>query len=271
MKLIMPKLVVCGCSWSSECHINPDTGYGTYLADMLNAEYINLARPSASNYIIRLQVDYAVKNLNPDLIVVAWTSPLRFDWHYDSSKTFDGSLRSVSYFDDEVRNNNYHPIENDPCITAESWNSIFGKYKVYYPTASDVEFTNLPQSPISKKFLSEQQFNILKQYYLNFVSLDLEKHKQQFLIESAVHQLTKSNTKFLMSTTWKDNVDCIPAENYVDIHPVDIKNMFTKSADQDNYTHHLTPKQQNLYATKYLFPKAENLLKMDKHENNHLG
>ncbi len=262
------KLVVCGCSWSSECHNNPSTGYGTYLADMLNAEYINLARPSASNYIIRLQIDYAVKNLNPDLIVVAWTSPLRFDWQYDNSKKFDGSLRSVSYFDDDIRNNEFHPIENDPCITAESWNSIFGKYGIYYPSSGDVDSVDSPHSPIARKFLSKKQFEILKQYYLNFVSLDLEKSKQSFLIESAVAQLKNCRSKFLMSTIWKDDISYIPTENYIDIHPNDIKNMFAKTDDQHHYTHHLTPKQQNLYATKHLFPKAENLLQLGKHEKN---
>lgn len=247
------RLVVCGCSWSSECHRYPDTGYGSYLAEMLGAEYINLARPSASNYIIRLQIDYAVKNLKPDILVVGWTTPHRFEWQYDQSVKFDGTLKSVTYFDDHERTNDFHPIpENTPCITADSWNSIFGQYYNKH-SSEDV-------MPLTNEFLNENQFQILKHFYLNFVSQELSKSKDTFLIESAVSQLTQSNTKFLMSSCWKEGLDFIPAENYIDVHPQDIMNKFRDVTAESKYTHHLVPKKQKFYATEYVFPAAKKLL-----------
>ncbi len=76
------KLVVCGCSWSSRDNTHPDTEYGYFVSNHFGWEYQNIARVSGSNFNIRLQIDYAVKHLNPDFIIVNWTTPDRVDWNH---------------------------------------------------------------------------------------------------------------------------------------------------------------------------------------------
>ena len=76
------KLVVCGCSWSSRDNAYPDTEYGYFVSEHYGWEYQNIARVSGSNFNIRLQIDYAVKYLNPDFIIVNWTTPDRVDWNH---------------------------------------------------------------------------------------------------------------------------------------------------------------------------------------------
>ena len=75
----MKTLVVCGCSWSSRDPVYPNFEYGFLVARKLGYNYINLARCGMSNFGIRLQIDYALKHLNPDLMLINATGVNRFE------------------------------------------------------------------------------------------------------------------------------------------------------------------------------------------------
>ena len=96
---MIKKLGVCGCSWSSE-DIAPleATGYGTYVTKLLDIpEYKNYGRPSSSNYVIRMQVEQAIKD-GCDFIIVVWTNVERVEWITPSPDYFvpDKGLKNVS-------------------------------------------------------------------------------------------------------------------------------------------------------------------------------
>jgi len=254
------KLVVCGCSWSSECHNYPNTGYGSYLADALDAEYINIARPSASNYVIRTQIDYAVNNLNPDLLVVSWTTPERFTWKYKQQDYYspETALQQITYYDTPERTNSTHPVPGmEPCVASESWASLFG---IFDHDASALAEIKEPNADIGKNVLTSDQFDVLKKYFLHFVDIDLLRHEQYYLIESASAQLQRSNIPFLMARPWKEEHGVyntwpiIPKKNFVDSHPSDY---MVKDVEGDQPVHHLHPEDQKLFALTELLPKAK--------------
>ena len=91
----MKTLVVCGCSWSSRDPVYPNFEYGYLVAKKLGYNYINLARCGMSNFGIRLQIDYALKHLDPDLMIINATGVNRFeilkelDNKYDHNKAYD--------------------------------------------------------------------------------------------------------------------------------------------------------------------------------------
>lgn len=250
------KLVVCGCSWSSECNLYPNTGYGTYLAKALNAtEYVNLARPSASNFAIRLQIDYALRRLSPDLIIACWTSAERVEWTLPTAvEPYNSNLglECLSYNDSPVWNRHPHQNHKD-IINCESISSLFNK-----------------QNPYNMDLISPEQYNALKHYQLYLFSRQLEEHRQYFIIESAVHQLSQANVPFVMVPGWRSHIESdlmhswpiIPDPNLVLTTPAEI---FRKRKDLDpkygvGYTHHLWPEDHKYYADTYLLPKAQILV-----------
>ena len=258
------RLVVCGCSWSSECHQYPNTGYGSYLAEYLQAEYINLARSSASNYVIRTQIDYACEHLNPDLVVVSWTTPERFTWKFRDQDSYmpETALQQITYYDTPERTNSFHPVPGmEPCVASESWSHLFG---VYDHNIDSILNADLPNADIGKNILTADQFDVLKKYFLHFVDTDLLKHEQYYLVESAVAQLQRTGVKFLMARAWTAEVgayhdwNCIPTENFVDSHPREYLNI---SRGKQHTVHHLHPRDQHRFVVKELLPKATALLK----------
>lgn len=81
----MKRIVSCGCSITHGYYVINNqsaylTAYPEVFAHKHNHEIINLAKPGSSNYFIAKQIEFAV-TLNPDLLVVGFTSPYRFDYH----------------------------------------------------------------------------------------------------------------------------------------------------------------------------------------------
>ena len=86
----MKTLVVCGCSWSCRDPLYPNFEYGHLVAKHLGYNYINLARCGMSNFGIPTQIDYALKHLQPDLMIkVNATGVNRFEIPKDLDNTYD--------------------------------------------------------------------------------------------------------------------------------------------------------------------------------------
>ena len=265
------KLAVCGCSWSSECEKNPNTGFGTHLSNLLVAKYKKFARPSASNFIIRLQVEQAIKE-KFDLVVVVWTNVERVEWHMVNSRKYypHKGLQDVSYRDYKDSNNN--PAKDSSgaeIITAESLNSM----------GLDKSFDHLKQSwgpDTVKKKITEQQWTTWKQFYTHNYDYEIEAHKQYFYVESAVHSLQQNNIQFVMAPGYPDIIDhtpvqptdeyednwsIIPEQNLVREKPVDIysKRMIENPYYQSQYVYHIEPSDQIDYAS-ILYTKIKQIL-----------
>ncbi len=284
------KLVVCGCSWSSRDNAYPDTEYGYFVSEHYGWEYQNIARVSGSNFNIRLQIDYAVKYLNPDFIIVNWTTPDRVDWNhkgnlYDVTKGLQQSDYDV---DDFTTNEWNHPCYPDiqPTIMHQSITSLvsYTDLERTYEEAC-VWWKHLPHH------MNKDQWETMRQFYLHLYDTDLEAHKQYYMMESAVNQMQRANIKFLFcpnTFNWKQNIqerfkltdeekhkyyiegftyDFVP-EKCLQVHQGiadalawDYEYMEDPIGNPNhNHSHHLSAKAQKRWATEIAIPKIEDIL-----------
>ena len=284
------KLVVCGCSWSSRDHAYPDTEYGYFISNELGWDYQNIARVGGSNFNIRLQIDYAIKNLNPDFIVVNWTTPDRFDWnHRGNLYEIEKGLKQSDYNVDKFFTNEWnHPCYPDvePTIMHQSMTGLvtYDDFSRTYEEAC-VWWDDLPAH------MSKAQWESMKTFYINLYDTDLEAHKQYYMMESAVNQMQRANVPFLFcpnTFNWKQNIqerykltDEQKEQYYIDGLTYDFvpeKNLqlYTGIADAlawdyetmedpignptHNHCHHLSANAHKRWATEIAIPKIKQIL-----------
>jgi len=104
----MKKLVVCGDSFS---YSDKSTDWPLILAKKLNYNLINLATIGASNINICFQIDYALKNINPDIIIISLSAVDRFEIDKDEYN-YPASLENFKSAIDEV----IDEVRDDPTI-----------------------------------------------------------------------------------------------------------------------------------------------------------
>ena len=284
------KLVVCGCSWSSRDYAYPDTEYGYFISNELGWDYQNIARVGGSNFNIRLQIDYAIKNLNPDFIVVNWTTPDRFDWnHRGNLYEIEKGLKQSDYNVDKFFTNEWnHPCYPDvePTIMHQSLTGLvtYDDFSRTYEEAC-VWWDDLPAH------MSKAQWESMKTFYINLYDTDLEAHKQYYMMESAVNQMQRANVPFLFcpnTFNWKQNIqerykltDEQKEQYYIDGLTYDFvpeKNLqlYTGIADAlawdyetmedpignptHNHCHHLSANAHKRWATEIAIPKIKQIL-----------
>lgn len=93
----MNKIVACGCSFTYNLKIENNhrlLSYPTIIGEKLNIDVFNLSKPGSSNYCIAKQIEYSI-GLNPDLVLIGLTTPVRLDW-----KTKDYNLNTYPSFND---------------------------------------------------------------------------------------------------------------------------------------------------------------------------
>lgn len=95
----MKKLVVCGDSFSLS---DKSTDWPLILAKKLNYKLINLAIWGASNINICFQIEYALKNLNPDIIIISLTAVDRFEIDKDEYN-YPASFENFNSVIDEAK------------------------------------------------------------------------------------------------------------------------------------------------------------------------
>ena len=74
---------------------SPNFEFGFLVARKLGYNYINLARCGMSNFGIRLQIDYALKHLQPDFMIINATGVNRFEILKDLENKYDHNKRKV--------------------------------------------------------------------------------------------------------------------------------------------------------------------------------
>lgn len=284
------KLVVCGCSWSSRDYTYPDTEYGYFISNELGWDYQNIARVGGSNFNIRLQIDYAIKNLNPDFIVVNWTTPDRFDWnHRGNLYEIEKGLMQTDYNVDKFFTNEWnHPCYPDiePTIIHQSMTGLvtYDDFSRTYEEAC-VWWDDLPYH------MNKAQWESMKTFYINLYDTDLEAHKQYYMMESAVNQMQRADVPFLFcpnTFNWKQNIqerfkltDEQKDQYYIDgltydFVPQDNLQLYTGIADAlawdfetmddpignptHNHCHHLSADAHKRWATEIAIPKIKKLL-----------
>lgn len=236
----MTRLAVCGCSFSAVDPRNPESEYGYWVAKHFGWDYVNLARPGASNHIIRLQVDEAIQQ-GVDWVIINWTNSERIEWNYtDRHYGPRTGIKHVTYWDaDHLTDSVYHPRgDHDPVITADSLNNIFhkGRIETYQDLANS--FRNITH------WITPERYEAIKDMFLYLWDDNLVREKDSFLAESACWALERAGISYVT--------------NSVPYAELDDRNLLPSSArewyDPDNepltdqFIYHTTPQQQKEYA-----------------------
>lgn len=189
-------LVVCGCSWSSQDPEFPNDNFGSYLSEKLGYNYINLAKPGCSNFGIRLQIDYAVENYSPSLLVISATSPCRTELKIKNSPEYD-PLKLWENVDYEIdkHTNDVHPAgpEVNPSLVIDSISSVF-----FDDISKDLNQV-LSAYPRFRKVFDTETHNSFKRWYLHHYNEEVDWHKQFYVLQSGLLKLEKLGINYIFS------------------------------------------------------------------------
>ena len=158
----MKSIVVCGDSFNVDDPEYPNIHWSSKFTHLTN-----LSIPGASNLVIRMQIDKAIK-LNPDLIVVSFTSSMRTVIKYN--KQIKSDVLDRVYSPSGTSNKNDFDLISFPYVGAE----LYG-------------------------VLSHDQLTILKNYVVEFIDLDLLRLENYYIIKDALETLMQSDIKFSFS------------------------------------------------------------------------
>ena len=93
------KLWVFGDSLSLPYHLDSESsGWPSIVANNLNCEIVNFAKPAADNFYIYSSYQYALPDIkNTDIVVIGWSHPSRKSFVFDQTNPLHTSLLSDSY------------------------------------------------------------------------------------------------------------------------------------------------------------------------------
>jgi len=203
-------LAVCGCSWSCRDPKHPNIEFGQHLADELGYEYVNLAKPGCSNFGIALQIVYALAELDPDLLIINATTVTRGEFKLNNNKRYvpqnhyhnvDYDHKLVEKFTDQDApgyGKNY-----DPTILIDSFGSILND-------RLDADFEQLYLLPRYAKAFDKSSYDAFRKWFLYLFDADLERHKQQMILQYALLKLQLKGKKFIFSPNtfdWAEGFD----------------------------------------------------------------
>lgn len=172
-------VIICGCSWSTRDENHPNIEFGHLISEELGMDYINLAKDACTNFGIRLQIDYALKKYNPSLIIINATSPVRTELSIDKQRY---------KLDDGWENF----IGNKPTSLVESYHGVFN-----YDLKHNFSVNELKNK--LENVFDEHTHDIYKDWFVHFYNVDIEMHKQFYILQSGIYKLINSGVPFLFS------------------------------------------------------------------------
>ena len=188
------KVIVCGDSFNCNDALYPGVHWTEKIVQLNSSiDLTNLSICGASNLLIHLQIDSAIKS-KPDYIIVNFTSSLRTNIRYKNVKT-TGEMISRFYKLNSANNDNTDLIS--------------------FPYSGIDIFNNI----------NHAQQTLLKTYLLDCVDLDVARLENYYIINSALNSLLDSNIKFLYGAGGFDY------EKF--LKPGDIKYQFPKFIDYE--------------------------------------
>lgn len=158
-------------------------GFCELYARSKSFEHVSLARPGATNFAIRLQIDRAIKD-RADYVVIGLTSSDRFD-------ILLGSAESIPQYQlDHVRYSEYkaqslrHVDQSDVKIISDTFNNITQNHLV-----------------------SDQQIQTLKDYVACLHDPGLASQKDYYMISDGLRRLQESDIEFVLIPGWLNQHD----------------------------------------------------------------
>lgn len=244
----MKKIVVCGDSFN--CGIGvldlQTQPYGVLLAQKLGAELVTLARGSASNFAVHLQVEYAARmDPKPDLIVIGTTSYDRIEW-IEEGKTqrFPLEARHINYHlypphhNPEANKNPFdhhflNKSEYDPCLLTEQVGGIDDYIKVRErEKSSNVQgaihyYKRLHTEPIEK-------LKRMCQYYVEILNGDIKRNYDVGVLLKSYLYAKKRGIKCVILSNDPLLLDLVPAD---EIHSMNWFGLSQKYPDKIGSMH----------------------------------
>jgi hypothetical protein len=190
------KLIVCGDSFMSpiSCKEGYDTGCGLHFSELLSKklgwELVSFARGACSNQTIRLQIDEAIK-INPDYVIIASTSPDRFEFPIKNMKTKSYFEKyKLSFF--EKINGLYNIDYNGfPDKSAEHIQFNINKPKMFSETLNNI-FNN----QTDQNYMTNLEIEILLKWFDRFYDMFWKKQQDAWIMADGLRRLMDNNINF---------------------------------------------------------------------------
>lgn len=158
------KFICCGDSFFSLDLNFPNTHFTEIIRDKYNWQYKNFAKLGASNFMIALQIDYAIKN-NPDLIVFGFSSVDRIEIPIKNYRYPEG-VKNIVYEQNTVK-----------------------------PTFYNEKQTNT----ISHSFPNLEQTAAVKHYISELYDPELKRQQDFYIASSILYKLDKLQIPYVFS------------------------------------------------------------------------
>jgi len=167
----MAKLIVCGCSLSSDSVDLPGTGYGHQTAQRLGWDVEILARPGCSNGGIRIQIDEALRQ-QPDFVIVAPTFCDRVEIPAATGRGYDktAGIDNVNY-----GTNSYRMI-------CENITTLVGNYNNPYRVGE----------------IDKNTQEAIRQYINYMYDVNWKRQQDEWIIRDGIMQLFYAGIPFLL-------------------------------------------------------------------------
>lgn len=182
--MAMRTLYSCGCSFmSSDLYNNNTKSFVDQYCESRGFNHVSLARSGATNFLIRLQIEEAIRN-NADYIIISATSSDRFDFAIKESVPVLLQLSNIEYRGyGSVSEKNVNA--EDTCVISDSINN--------WTTKKARETTHANNTrPVSPEI-----YNALTHYVAHLHTFSLEQNKDYYIISDGLRSLISLNKKFI--------------------------------------------------------------------------
>ena len=160
------KIICCGDSFFSLDKKYPNTHLSELLANKFGAKLQNYSKYGASNFMIALQLEYAIKQ-NPNLIIFGFTSVDRIEVPYGKYLMEPDGILNVKY---ELTNR-------------------------YIPDFYMEEKTTI----VSNSFSNLEKTEAIKLYMTELYDSELKRHHDFFIVSSLLRKLDKLGINYMFT------------------------------------------------------------------------
>lgn len=168
------KLYTCGCSFMS-VDSGPESvsSFLELYAQAKNFQHVSLARVGATNYVIRLQIDRAIKD-RADYVVVGATSSDRMDIIItEEDFGIPLQLDNIKYYG--YRCSSQEHVRNDRILA----------------------ISNTINNLLEHESLSPAKKQAIRQYVAELHNYSMQQHKDALVIETGLRELDRLNIPFV--------------------------------------------------------------------------
>jgi hypothetical protein len=151
-----------------------------------NFEHVSLARPGATNFATRLQIDRAIED-RADYVVIGITCSDRFDIALDITESVMYSLENVFYSNYRAQSQR-HVQQDSVKLVSDTFNNLVARLH-------------------QKTLVTEQQMHALKAYIAYLHNPMLVVQKEYYMISDGLHRLIRANIPFVLLPGYMSHMD----------------------------------------------------------------